>query len=134
MEFSMLTAADLMKAEVQWIARGEPLQAAASRMEATGLRCLLISNEPDRLPGILTSKDIVNLVADDGLQTLDSLNVGDLMASPAICIPKQAGIIDCIQTMRIAGVRRLPVLDGITVIGMLSSTDVFEAIVRSLKG
>lgn len=129
----MLTAADLMKTGVEWIARGEPLQAAADRMQDTGLRCLLIRNEPDRLPGILTSKDIVNLVADDGLEILDSLIVGDLMASPAICIPKQAGIIDCVQTMRIAGVRRLPVLDGITVIGMLSSTDVFEAIVSSAK-
>lgn len=133
MDYSMLTAADLMKPMVEWIARGESLRGAANKMQATGLRCLLIQNEPGRLPGIITSKDIVNLVADDGLETLDSLTVGDLMASPAVCIPKQAGIIDCVQTMRITGVRRLPVLDGISVVGMLSSTDVFDAIIGSFK-
>jgi acetoin utilization protein AcuB/CBS domain-containing protein len=57
---------------------------------------------------------------------LAELRVGDVMTRPAICVPAQTNLRDCINLMRMSSVRRLPVLDGTTVIGVLSSTDIFR--------
>jgi CBS domain-containing protein len=48
------------------------------------------------------------------------------MTRPAICVPAQTNLRDCINLMRMSSVRRLPVLDGTSVIGVLSSTDIFR--------
>ncbi|MBM3973306.1 MAG: CBS domain-containing protein [Planctomycetes bacterium] len=78
------------------------------------------------LPGIVTSKDIVNLLGTHDAALLDELRVGDVMTRPAICVPAQTNLRDCINLMRMSRVRRLPVLDGAEVIGVLSSTDAFR--------
>lgn len=92
-----------------------------------GLRSLLVRGERDTdLPGIVTSKDIVNLLGTHDAALLDELRVGDVMTRPAICVPAQTNLHDCINLMRMSRVRRLPVLDGAEVIGVLSSTDAFR--------
>ena len=65
------------------------------------------------------------VVVNERAAVLDHTTVGDVMTRPAICVPKQTNLIDCINLMRSAGVRRVPVLDGTTVIGVLSTSDVF---------
>lgn len=121
-----LRAADLMTREVHWAAPDEMLRGAAQRMREQGIRALLIAGErPDDLPGIVTSKDIVNLLGSQDLAVLEHTTVGDVMTRPAICVPQQANVVDCINLMRMNGVRRVPVLDGTTVVGVLSSSDVF---------
>ncbi|MEI6129499.1 MAG: CBS domain-containing protein [Planctomycetota bacterium] len=125
-ELRKLRAADVMTKTVHWAKADETLRAAAQRMQQHHVRALLVAGpDPSDLPGILTTKDIVSLFGSHPLEVLDHTTVGDVMTRPAICVPQQANLVDCIQLMRTAGVRRLPVLDGTKVVGVLSSTDVF---------
>ncbi len=126
-----MRAREIMHKEVQWTTAHENLRAAARRMQQHGIRALLVAgNEPDDLPGIVTSRDIVNLLGTQDPAVLSQLLVGDVMTRPAICVPAQTNVRDCINLMRMSGVRRMPVVDGTTVVGVLSASDVFAAALR----
>jgi CBS domain-containing protein len=126
-----LRAKDVMNREVQWTTAHENLRAAGQRMATHGIRALLVAgNDPSDLPGIVTSKDIVNLLGTQDPAVLDQLQVGDVMTRPAICVPAAANVRDCINLMRMSGIRRMPVLDGTTVVGVLSTSDVFARALR----
>lgn len=130
-DLRQLRAGDIMNPKIQWARATENLRAAGQRMADHGIRALLVPGDtPDDLPGILTSKDIVNLLCTQETAVLDQLVVGDVMTRPAICVPKQTNLRDCLNLMRSCGVRRLPVLDGTRVIGVLSSSDVFKHMLR----
>jgi CBS domain-containing protein len=119
-------AMDVMQRDPLWAQSTESLRAAAERMHKRSVRALLVAGEaPGDLPGILTSKDIVNLLGSQDATVLDHTTVADVMTRPAICVPQQTHLVDCINLMRMNGVRRVPVLDGIKVVGILSSSDVF---------
>jgi CBS domain-containing protein len=126
-ELRDLQARDVMSSDVQWCEAAENLLVVGRRMAEHGLRSLLVRGERGTdLPGIVTSKDIVNLLGSHDGALLGELRVGDVMTRPAICVPSQTNLRDCINLMRMSRVRRLPVLDGTTVVGVLSSTDVFR--------
>lgn len=122
-----LRAKDVMHTDVEWAEVHENLRTAGQRMMTHRIRALLVPGpDPSDLPGIVTSKDIVNLLGTQDPAVLGDLQVGDVVTRPAICVPAQTNLLDCINLMRMAGVRRMPVLDGTTVIGLLSTSDIFQ--------
>ncbi|MCA8965288.1 MAG: CBS domain-containing protein [Planctomycetes bacterium] len=126
-----IRADEAMSKTVHWATPQENLRAAGQRMANHGIRALLVAGEsPSDLPGVVTSKDIVNVLGTQSAEVLDQLQVRDVMTKPAICIPKQANLLDCVNLMRMAGVRRMPVLDGTDVIGILSMSDVFTRMLK----
>lgn len=126
-EWKRLRASEVMNTSLQWAQAGENLRTAANRMAEHRLRALLVAGETEfDMPGILSSKDIVNLVGVHDLEVLDQLLVEDACTRPAICVPETANLLDCINLMRTSGVRRVPVLKGSTVAGILSLSDVFD--------
>ena len=125
-ELHKLRARELMKTDLQWANANDNLRSAGERMAKHGLRALLVrGDDPSDLPGIVTSKDIVNLLGSHDLCVLDQLRVGDVMTRPAICVAPQANVRDCINLMRMSGVRRMPVVEGTEVLGILSTSDIF---------
>ncbi len=125
-------ARDVMHKTIHWATAHENLRVAGQRMAEHGIRALLVAgDDPSDLPGILTSKDIVNVLATQAPSALDDLQVRDVMTRPAICVPAQTNLLDCIQMMRMAGIRRMPVLDGTSVVGLLSTSDVFAHALRA---
>lgn len=121
-----LHAEDVMSKTVHWATPHENLRDAGRRMAGHGVRALLVPGDTaEDLPGVLTSKDIVNVIGAQDPAVLDQLQVRDVMTRPAICVPRRASLIDCLNLMRMTGVRRMPVLDGTKVVGVLSMSDVF---------
>jgi len=131
MDFRTLAARDLMTPKIVEAERHETLRAAVCRMSEHGIHCLLI--RPDR-PGsgvaILTGKDCIQVIAESGDPALDELCVEDAMTKPAMTVPADLCIEDCIQLMRMTGVRMAPVLDGPDLVGILTFTDVLAAAAR----
>ena len=131
-ELHKLRARELMKTEIQWASANDNLRTAGQRMAQHGLRALLVrGDDPADLPGIVTNKDIVNLLGSHDPAVLDQLRVGDVMTRPAICVAPQANVRDCINLMRMSGIRRMPVVDGTNVVGVISTSDIFA---RALRG
>jgi CBS domain-containing protein len=131
-DLHQVSAGEIMSPTVHWTTEHERLRAAGERMLQHGVRALLVAGpRAGDLPGIVTSKDVVNLLGDQDPSVLDELTVRDVMTRPAICVPRQTSLVDCIRLMRSCGVRRMPVLDGTQVVGILSSSDVFGRVLRS---
>jgi CBS domain-containing protein len=131
-DLHQLRAVDVMNRTVHWAAPHENLRLAGQRMAKHGIRSLCVTGaSPTDLPGVVTSKDIVNVLATQDGSILDQLQVRDVMTRPAICVPQQTNLHDCINLMRMAGIRRMPVVDGTTVIGVLSMSDIFGRVLSS---
>ena len=130
-ELRQVTAGEAMNENVRWAQPRDLLRAAGESMVQNGIRALLVRSERDQdLPGILSSKDIVNMVGAHGSDVLDELHVEDACTRPAICVPEHVNLLDCVNLMRMSGVRRLPVLRGPEVVGILSLSDVFARLLR----
>jgi len=127
-----LCARDLMQADVKTVTEKTSLRDAARMMYEGGVSSLVVErkDESDAF-GIITRKDVV-----EGLVSLEiddrALLVEDVMAKPAITVAPELSIGHCLQMMRMAGVRRIPVVDAEGLVGMLSNTDVFKHLAANI--
>ena len=129
MNLREMKAAALMSRDVLTIEPAEPLRAAAKLMNDKHVHCLIVpASRPGGCVGIVTVKDIIQILCDGESLLLDQLLVADAMSAPAISVQHEFSIADCLRLMRVAGVRSVPVLDGVKLIGLLSFTDIVNAI------
>jgi CBS domain-containing protein len=77
--------------------------------------------------GIVTRKDVVNKVVDPGKNPA-KVKVFEIMTKPLIMVSPGLALKYCARLMNQAGIRRAPVFDGKKIIGMLSNTDIFNAV------
>jgi CBS domain-containing protein len=84
---------------------------------------LPICGEDNRLKGIITDRDIVVRCLADGGDP-KSTRAGDLAEGKPVTIGADDTIEEAIRTMQQHQVRRLPVIDGHDLIGMLSQADI----------
>jgi len=128
MNIEQLTAAELMTPDVLTIDASEPVRAAAHLMSEKHVHCLIVpAARPGACVGIVTVKDVVQILCDGESGVLDQLLVADVMSTPAVSVQQAFSIADCLRLMRMAGVRSVPVLDGVRLVGLLSFTDVLRA-------
>jgi len=133
MDAKRLCAKDLMQRDVKTVSEATPVAAAAKLMRDGGVSSLVVErcDESDAF-GILTRKDIVEALT--GFEFLETpRTVAEIMTKPAMTVSPNLSIYFCLQMMRMVGVRRLPVVDGEVLVGVLSNTDVFERAVADLR-
>lgn len=129
MNIRMQTAGAIMSKELITIHPAETLRSAARLLKKHRIHCLLVPPlEPQRCAGILTIKDIIQVLCQGEPQLLDTLLVQDAMTNPTVSVQRDFLIADCLQLMRVAGVRSVPVLEGTRLVGLLSFTDVVHAV------
>lgn len=128
MSLKRLTASQLMTEGPIVIEPDESLRSAARLMTEKHLHCLLVPAEPGRVVGVITSKDIIQVLCEGEVELLDQLRVKDVMTAPALCVQEELLIEDCLRLMRMSGVRSVPVVRGLTPVGILSFTDVLRAV------
>ncbi len=121
-----------MNPDLLWVETDASIGSAMSAIAVAGVRSALVRPAgAGHLPGILTVKDVVRLLDDGDVSVLDDITVADVMTQPVVCVQGGTPLTDCLRLMSMTGVRRLPVLDGIEVVGMLSATDVFLRVARA---
>ncbi len=119
----MTTAREIMTPGVECVSVGETLVDAARRMRDLDVGALPICGEDDRLAGMLTDRDIVMRVVAEGGDP-GSVKVGDLADGKVVTIGADDSVEDALATMSKHGVRRLPVIDGHDLVGMVSQADI----------
>jgi CBS domain-containing protein len=77
--------------------------------------------------GIVTRKDVVNKVVDPGRDPAE-VKVFEIMSKPLITVSPGLALKYCARLFNAAGIRRAPVFDGKDIVGILSNTDIFNAI------
>jgi CBS domain-containing protein len=129
MNIKHLTVSELMSTQLITVDPNLSLRAAAQLLAKHHVHCLLVpASAPGACAGIITVKDIVQVLCDGESPLLDQLLVQDVMTTPSVSVQKQFSIADAIRLMRASGVRSAPVLDGVQLVGLLSFTDVIKAV------
>ena len=129
MDAKKLKVKDLMRTDVKMVGKSTPLLEAAKMMRDFGVSSLIIAPDEEGVAfGIITRKDIIEaMVTEESQGTLQL--VDDVMTKPAITVNKDFSIYNCQQLMRMVGVRRLPVIEGAELVGILSNSDIFAKLI-----
>lgn len=86
------------------------------------------SNDGVRPVGIITDRDIVVEVLAKDVQ-LDSITVEDVMSRSPILAREDDDLFTTMETMRLRGIRRIPVVDSLGLLaGILTTDDLLEII------
>jgi CBS domain-containing protein len=119
----MHTAREIMSENVECADPNDSLVDVARKMRDLGVGALPICGEDERLRGMITDRDIVmNCVANGG--DPNSILVEEYAAGDIVTIGADDSVEDVLRAMTDNGVRRLPVLDGEQLIGIVSQADV----------
>ena len=119
----MTSAREIMTQGAECARSEETLADAARKMRDLDVGALPICGDDDRLKGMVTDRDIlVRCVAEGADPT--STPVSELAEGKPVTIGADDPIDQALQTMIEHGVRRLPVIDGDRLVGMVSQADV----------
>jgi CBS domain-containing protein len=119
----MTTARDIMTSGVECVQVNETLADAARKMRDLDVGALPICGEDNRLKGMLTDRDIVVKGIAEGRDPA-STTAGALAGGEVVTIGADDSVEDALQVMKEHEVRRLPVIDGRDLVGMISLQDI----------
>jgi CBS domain-containing protein len=124
---NMPTARDIMTNDVTCVGEQETVLEAAKKMAELGVGSLPICGDDQRLKGMLTDRDIVVKVLAQGLDPATT-RAGELAQGKAVTVGADDDAAEILQTMGGHQVRRLPVIDGHTLVGIVAVADVARAL------
>lgn len=78
-----------------------------------------------RVVGIFSERDVIYAVAEHGNDAL-ARTVADIMTAPAITVTPEEAVIGALSLMTRRRIRHLPVVEGETVVGMVSIGDLVK--------
>ncbi|MTD53373.1 CBS domain-containing protein [Amycolatopsis pithecellobii] len=123
----MTKARDIMTKNPQCVRTSEAVLDAARRMADLSVGALPICGEDNRLKGMLTDRDIVVEVLAAGKDPR-AIQAGDLAQGEAVTIGADDEAEEILRTMREHKVRRLPVIDGHELVGIVAQADVARSL------
>ncbi|KOV90110.1 HPP family protein [Nocardia sp. NRRL S-836] len=121
-----MRARDLMTSPVITVAPAVPLKGAAALMVSHGFTALPVVDDDKRLIGMVTEAD---LVRGRYLEEGDAV-VADVMTTPAVAMDAAAPAEVLARAMLDDRRRCVPIVDGSTVIGVVTRRDLVRAIAR----
>jgi CBS domain-containing protein len=119
------TARDIMTGGVQCVQEDETILDAAKIMEQLGVGAVPICGSDNRLKGMLTDRDIVIKVLAQGKDPA-STTAGELAEGKPVTIGADDSLEELVRTMAQNEVKRLPVIDGHNLVGVVSEADLAE--------
>lgn len=101
------------------------VDALAHRLRLEGIGAAVVSEDGDRVDGIVSERDIVRGLAEHGPRLLD-LPVSNIMASSVVTCTPEDSVKEVMRRMTIRRVRHLPVVEGGKLAGIVSIGDVVK--------
>ncbi len=116
-------ARDVMSEDVECVGEKDSILDAAKKLSEFGVGAMPICGEDDRLKGMLTDRDIVVRVLAEGKNPAQT-TAGDLAQGKPVTVGADDSIDEAVAVMAEHKVRRLPVIDGHDLVGIISQADV----------
>ena len=129
----MTTARDIMTADATCAGADETLVEAARKMRDLDVGALSICGPDDRLAGMITDRDIAIRAVAEGKDP-GTVKVSELADGKPVTIGADDSVEEALATMSKHGVRRLPVIDGQKLVGMVSQADVAKHLPEAKVG
>jgi len=124
---------EAMTGGAECVGEGETLVEAARKMADLDVGSLPICGDDNRLKGMVTDRDIVVKVLARG-QDANTVKAGELGDGKPVTIGADDSLEEALRTMSEHQVRRLPVIDGHDLVGMLSQADLVKALPDEAAG
>jgi CBS domain-containing protein len=127
------TAREVMSSDAECVRESESVLDAAEKMARLDVGALPICGVDDRLKGMLTDRDIVVRVLAQGKDP-NGTKAGELADGKPVTIGADDSAEEALRTMGEHKLRRLPVIDGHELIGIVSQGDLATALGREQVG
>ncbi len=115
-------AKDVMTSGPECIGENDTIADAAKRLADLDVGAMPICGEDDRLKGMVTDRDIVVKVLAQGSDP-SSTKAIELGGEKPVTIGADDSVDEALRTMKDNKVRRLPVIDGQKLVGVVSIAD-----------
>ncbi|MFW2405539.1 MAG: CBS domain-containing protein [Gammaproteobacteria bacterium] len=124
---------DICTRNVISIAADESIYDAAQKMREQHVGdVIVVMDDRERCIGILTDRDITIEVVANRVDP-DTLTVRDVMSDEVLMVDEDEDILEAMEMMSRAGVRRLPVMnEGRKLCGVISIDDIIGSLAESL--
>ena len=119
---------DIMTRDVATIDIKNDVTSLALKMLGLDVGSIIITDK-GRPVGIVTERDIVKKIVSKNL-TPNDISIGELMTTPLITIPATEDVTNAMYRMVKMRIRRLPVVEGGRLIGIITDTDLLAASVE----
>ena len=117
------TARDIMTPDAKCVGENDTLVDAAKQLAELNVGAMPICGEDNRLKGIISDRDIVVEALAQGKDP-STTKAGELGDGKPVTIGADDSIEETLATMKEHQVRRLPVIDGHDLVGIVSQADV----------
>jgi CBS domain-containing protein len=124
-----MQVADIMKTDVKTTTPDDTFAHVARLLHEHGISSVVVK-DGDRLAGIVTERDLVNLVA-DGMDPRTT-KVGERMTRELDLVEPRADIAEAAEHMARLKIRHLPVVERGTLVGIISIRDLTNWAVEEL--
>ena len=121
------SARDVMTGGAECIGENDTIAAAAKRLAELDVGAMPICGEDNRLKGMLTDRDIAVKIVAQGKDP-SSTKAGELAQGKPVTIGADDSVEEALHTMAEHKVRRLPVIDGHDLIGIVSQGDLAKSV------
>jgi CBS domain-containing protein len=119
----MTSAREIMTEGSEFLKEDATVADAASLLAKSSIGAVPVCDTSGHLQGVLSDRDIVTEVVAAGKDP-KNVKVIDLIHGEAVTIGADDSVDEAISTMRKHKVRRLPVIDGDKLVGMVSQADI----------
>ncbi|MEM2675147.1 MAG: CBS domain-containing protein [Candidatus Bathyarchaeia archaeon] len=121
----LLLVNDVMVTDVVTVESHVDVKRAVRVMNDFEIGCLIVV-EAGRVIGILTERDVLKRVVDEGRKP-EETTVGEVMSKPPITISPDADLETAIALMFKHKIKKLPVVENGKLVGLVTFTDLVRA-------
>jgi len=105
----------------------ETVSSVAKKMADNHISCVVVA-EGKRIKGIFTERDLVRGIARDGTDD-GGATMSERMSSPVETIAIQVPVLEAAEMMERKSIKRLPVVAGDEMVGIVTQTDITRGLV-----
>ena len=113
---------DIMVRNVKTVRTDDSVWDAVVKMNKFRIGSVIVTNN-GRPVGIITERNILERIVEPRLDP-SSVKAKDIMSAPLITVDLNAAVEEAAQIMARKGIKKLPVVDGGRVVGVVSTSDI----------
>ena len=126
-----MRARDIMTRAVVSVRTATAVTEAAGTLSYRGFTALPVVGETGELIGIVTEADLIRNRFPDNPSASPGATVGDVMTSPVVGVSHDADVTVIARAMLTTQRRCLPIVDGNTLVGVVTRGDIVRALART---
>jgi CBS domain-containing protein len=124
----MTTAREIMSPDATWCPEDTTAAEAARMMAESDIGAIPICSSDGKLRGVVTDRDLAVKVVAEGRDP-QSVQLREIIpATEVVTIGADDSVDEAIRTMKDHAVRRLPVIDGTELVGMVTQADIARSL------